>query len=212
MNAAPTISTLTRSASPAATMPAARPRARGASVGSGSARGHARLAAVALAACALAAGLTGCSSRKPPTFQIVSVNQAERGDDSVLLSFTVEGTNPNPFELPLRDVRYTVAIDGAGDFLAIRSAEATLPRNGSVRFMLPAVIDARVADLRGRAVGYRLSGSVEYRFPDPLSEVLFDTSFRRPSAAISVSGQLDFSGGAGELAASAPDGQAGLAN
>lgn len=160
-----------------------------------SARIHpARWCPAILAATALATALTGCANRQAPAFQVVAVDQRSVSDTAIVLDFTVEGSNPNPFELPLRDVRYTVAIDGAGSFNAIRSAEATLPRRGSQRFVLPAVVSLDAAEQMTSTAGYRLVGTVEYRFPDPLSDVLFDTSVRRPSASIGITGNLDFTG------------------
>lgn len=147
-----------------------------------------------LAVGALAIALVGCVSRQAPAFQVVAVDQRSVSDTAVVLDFTVEGTNPNPFELPLRDVHYTVAIDGAGSFNAVRSAEATLPRSGSQRFVLPAVVSLEEAQRLSDFAGYRLSGSVEYQFPDPLSDVLFDASLRRPRASIGIAGELDFTG------------------
>lgn len=138
--------------------------------------------------------LTACSSRRPPEFQVISVDQRDAGAEGIVLDFTVEGTNPNPFELPLRDVHYTLDIAGAPAFTARRSAEATLPRKGTQRFILPAVLprDAAANNPNPADIPYSLTGTVEYQFPDPLSDVLFDTSIRRPRAAITITGALDF--------------------
>jgi len=142
-----------------------------------------------LAGAMLAAG-AGCSLAEPPTFSLVEAAVTERSDEGVVVTFVLEGRNPNPDPLPLREVSYSVALDGSTVFSGRRSAGATLPRYGSQRIELPAAArldEPGVAALE-QGARFAIDARLRYLAPGLLSEVLFDAGLRRPSVNISERG------------------------
>jgi len=159
------------------------------------------LAAIfALAASTLA--LQACSAgASPPRFTIESARIAEVTDEGVVVVFDLEGQNPNPFALPLREVRYTVSIDGQRVFQGERIARATLPRLATQRVTLPAAFTREQADRAGlistatndtttNATNARLRGSLVYELPGSIAEIFFDAGLRRPRAPFSAEATL----------------------
>ena len=142
-----------------------------------------------------AAALGGCSTAKSPTFSVVDVTVTQRSNEGVVVTFTLEGKNPNTDEpLPLEAVSYSVALDGKQVTSTTRSPEATLPANGSQRVYLPVAIAA--AGPEGVPSGqrpYTISGTIIYHTKGAFAEYLFDTDVRRPSVGFSEHGTLDFS-------------------
>jgi hypothetical protein len=150
-------------------------------------RGAKRGIVVLLATGCVTGGLVGCSSHAPPSFELADVYTQGDGPDGRVVVFVVEGINDSTAQLPLRDVTYSVSLDGGEVVSARRTAEATLPAKGSQTFELP----IGLAD--GQSVGgaYRLTGSVEYQLPGALADLMFDNNIRRTRAGFSFSGQLD---------------------
>lgn len=135
----------------------------------------------------------GCTSTTPPRLSVSDVSIQAETSDAMVLSFAVEGANPNTFPLPLEEVRYRLQLDGDRVFSGVRSAQITIPRSSTGAVRLPVAFE--LADLGGALNGpapYRLSGSVRYRPAGTLPGVLFDSGVYRPSASFSVSGVLDF--------------------
>ena len=148
-----------------------------------------------IALVAATAGLTGClSDPKPPAFKVVDVGITERTEGGVVVTFTLEGTNPNKDPLPLDSVSYTLALDGRPSASATRQAEAELPANGVQRVRLPVAIPVSASSPEPMGTsGYRLSGSMVYKIPGSIAEVFFDAGLRRPSVGFGETGTLDFS-------------------
>lgn len=151
------------------------------------------------AALAIALLLGGCNVYSSPRLEVIGVTPAERTPDGVSMVFTVDARNDNDEPLPLRDVEYTLDLDGERVFAGTRSAEATLRRNGTQQVRLPAVV--RLDDhpnLAGVAAGgrarYRLSGTLRYVTPGQIAEILFDSGVRVPSVDFTSDGELDLSG------------------
>jgi hypothetical protein len=147
----------------------------------------------ATALLALAAALlTGCSGRTPPTVSVTGATLRDRSPEAAVVEFVIEARNPNDIELPMRQVVYTLSVDGRRVFEATRDAQATMPRNGVQTITIPAVVP-----LRGeRAVEpgllpYRLSGRIYYSLPSQLADVLFDAKLSRPNVGISDRGEID---------------------
>lgn len=145
---------------------------------------------------AVAAGsllLGGCAG-KPPTFKIVDVGVTEESPEASVVTFVLEGENLGKEALPLREVKYSLALDGKQVYSGTRQAETTLPAGGPTqRIRLPVVV--RAEDSGGKPLGqreYRFSGSVEYEIPGSLAEYFFDTGIRRPTSGFGESGKLDF--------------------
>ena len=136
--------------------------------------------------------LTGCTSYRAPEFAVNAVRPTDRTDEGVAMEFVLDAKNENDVALPLREVDYTVELDGRTVFKGTRSAEATLRRLGTQQVTLPAVVNLATEHPRttGR-VPYRIFGSVTYVTPGQLAEVLFDTGVRVPSVGFSQSGEVD---------------------
>ena len=147
------------------------------------------LATLALAA---AATLTGCTGARAPSFRITDVQLVQRSADASLVLFTVEGDNPNRQQLPLDTVRYTMTLEGRSPFTAQRSAQATLPGFGTQTFTVPVAIRDAEGGLPEGKASYSITGSVEYRLPGSIADLLFDNDIRKPTQAFGESGTLDF--------------------
>jgi hypothetical protein len=116
----------------------------------------------------------------------------EETPEGILIRFKMEALNANSIELPLREVRYTLSIDGAPVFSGVRSPETTLRRLGTQSFEFPATIsrDPQHPLPTGKA-RYDLEGRLTYLTPGQLAEVLFDLRFRRPKIAFHETGTID---------------------
>lgn len=143
---------------------------------------------------ALAALGTGCSSTAPPDLSVADVTISDETPQAMVLTFAIEGTNPNPFPLPLGEVRYQLDLDGRRVFEGTRSAQITIPRSGAGSVELPAAFELSAIDrtLDGDTP-YRIVGSIRYRPDGTFPGVLYDSNLYRPSRSFSVSGVLDFS-------------------
>lgn len=142
---------------------------------------------------AAAAGLGGCSAYRSPTFEAVGVREVERTDEHAVLVFTIQATNPNREPMPLRRADYTVRLGEDAVFTGTRSPESTVNTFGTHRFELPAVVPAEVAARTGE-VPYSIRGTVIYRRPGALADVLFDASISVPEAALDLSGTVNLGG------------------
>jgi len=142
-----------------------RPRWSGPAVGVG-----------ALAAVALSCG--ACSSYRDPTLRVTGVSVRERSAEAVVVEFTVEAENPNEVPLPLKELTYSVSVDGRQVFSGIRSPETTLRRFGTQELRFPAVITGEAP--RDGSVLCRVNATMAYTTPGELAEVLFEADVRRP--------------------------------
>jgi hypothetical protein len=140
-----------------------------------------------------ALSLTACTSYRAPAFAVAEVRPGERTSEGVAMVFTLDAKNENDVALPLRDVQYTVELDGKKVFTGTRSAEATLRRLGTQQVTLPAVVNL-ASDSVPRTTGrvpYRISGTVTYVTPGQIAEILFDTGVRVPTVGFASSGEVD---------------------
>jgi len=138
------------------------------------------------------AALSGCTRYAAPTLRTAGVSVADETAEGLVLAFSLDASNPNDVPLPLRDVHYSLWLEGQEVFTGVRSAQATLSRKGTGRIVLPAV----VAIQPGRpapsgVVRYRLAGSLVYQTPGEIAQILFDTGVRRPTAQFADAGELD---------------------
>jgi len=137
--------------------------------------------------------ITGCTSYAPPVFRITDVELVDRTDEAALVLFTIEGENPNREQFPLEEVRYTMTLEGHSPFAAQRSAQVTLPGFGTQTFTIPVSIIDNGEGLPAGKAGYSISGSVAYRVPGSIADLLFDNDIRKPTQPFGESGTLDFS-------------------
>lgn len=139
--------------------------------------------------------LAGCSTYTDPRLDVTRARVVERTDAGVVIDFFVDATNPNEVPLPLREVRYTLELDGKPVFTGFRSPESTIRRFGTQPITLPAVV--RAEDAGGLSAGtavYRLSGTLTYTTPGEIEEILFDNSIRRPTVSFADEGTLSAEG------------------
>jgi hypothetical protein len=152
---------------------------------------------------AVAAALAGgCASYAPPKLSMTSAFVSEESPRGLVLTFTLDALNTNQVELPLREVRYTLRINGEPVFYGLRSPEATLRRLGTQPISFPAVV--RIDEGQPRPTGtvrYDIEGTLAYTTPGQLAEVLFDLRVRRPSVRFSESGTVDLGTGKPQAAA-----------
>jgi hypothetical protein len=147
--------------------------------------------------CALAAVgsvLAGCSGYADPTLRVAGAGVADEGPGAMVLDVTIAAQNTNHVELPLREIDYTVRIDGREVFRGVRSPETTLRRLGEQTFTVPAV----VAYAGDRPVGmhaFEIEGRVRYITPGELAQALFDTGVRRPTVTFRDGGRVEFGDG-----------------
>lgn len=135
--------------------------------------------------------MIGCSSYQPPKFEAVGVREIERSDNDAVIAFRVQATNPNRDPMELGPVTYTLSFSGDQDvFTGVRSPQSTLHTYSSHVFELPAVVPASIAGGTGE-ITYQLRGSVVYKNPGALADVLFDSEFIVPEATLNLSGMID---------------------
>jgi len=134
--------------------------------------------------------LSGCSSTRAPSFVAVGVREVEHSNERSVIEFVVEATNPNKEPIPLRQVYYTVELDGVEVFTGVRTPQTTLHTYSSHTFTLPAVLPLDALSGSGE-VSYSLVGTVQYIPPGRLAEVLFDAKVKVPEAPLELSGTIN---------------------
>lgn len=156
---------------------------------------------LAILAAALAAG---CATYKHPELSVAEVKLKEETEAGYVLEFILDTRNDNPEPLPLRDVRYSLDLNGRQVFHGVRSAQATLRRFGTQQIALPAAVAREAgAPTPTGTVDYVLRGDLSYITPGQIAQVLFDARVRRPRVSFREAGRLDLSPSA-QPAAPAP--------
>lgn len=128
--------------------------------------------------------LAGCSGARPPALAVVDARVTDRTSDAYVVTLSIEASNDNRRELPLKVATYTVRLDNGATFTGVRSPETTLRRFGSQRFELPASFVGQPSD----SMSYSLSGRVTYVTPNVLGRVLFDAGVSRPTTSLAGKG------------------------
>lgn len=137
------------------------------------------------------AGLAGCTSYAPPSLTVAEAAIVEESPSGLVIDFAIDATNANAVELPLREVRYSLRLDGEEVFRGVRSPEATLRRLGTQRFTIPVAVRLDEANRPPGVVRYTLEGQLLYLTPGQLAEVLFDIRVRRPTVSFRQEGTVD---------------------
>ncbi|MDQ7013246.1 MAG: LEA type 2 family protein [Planctomycetota bacterium] len=135
--------------------------------------------------------LGGCSRRATPSAVVTDASIRDRTAEAAVIEFAIETTNPNDIELPMRDVVYTLSIEGERVFSGRRDAQATMPRGGTQEITLPAVVPMGEGGVMPGVYRYTLKGRVFYSLPSQLADVLFDAKLSRPSVMIADEGEID---------------------
>lgn len=147
---------------------------------------------MALAA-AMAAVVAGCASPSAPRLEHAGARVTGRSAEGVAMSITLDAYNDNEIALPLREIEYSVSLEGREVFRGTRSAEATLRRKGVQQLSLPAVIALEPGEVPpGGVQEFRLRGTLTYVTPGKIAELLFDTGVRVPSVGFATQGEIDF--------------------
>ena len=122
----------------------------------------------------------------PPEVAVgtASVSQTESGS---LLLIELDAENPNREPLPLREVRYSVEVNGTRVFEGIRSAESTLRRYGSRAIMLPVALPPSSPGAVSAGT-FRVFGELTYKEPGALAQTLLDVELIDPSVSFSGNG------------------------
>jgi hypothetical protein len=141
---------------------------------------------------ALLSGSTGCSSTKPPRLSVTSAAITDESPDGLVITFDIAAANPNLAQIPLRDISYSLFLDGKRVFEGSRSPEATLARLAIQELRLPAAIPIDAEHPRPTGtVPYRLEGTLTYIPPGKLMEVLYDSGIPRPTTSLVHEGVVD---------------------
>lgn len=143
-----------------------------------------------LGAIALLVG--GCTSYTAPKLTVTSATLTEESPTGLVISFLIAAENSNRDQLLLRDISYTLWLDGERAFSGSRSPEATLARLAIQQLRIPAAVPID-AD-HPRPVGpvpYRISGTLTYVTPSKLMEVLYDSGLPPPTVDFSDEGTID---------------------
>lgn len=140
-----------------------------------------------------AGALPGCVGGKAPSFTLERVVRTDRAETATKVDFILRGVNPTRNAYPLREVVYSVRIDGRSVFQGVRSAEATLPPNDALEFRIPAPIPFDiVGPLAGRTVEYEVAGTIAYLPPGPIAAILYDLGIQRRVVPFRDGGLLEF--------------------
>ncbi len=133
--------------------------------------------------------LAGCSGVRPPAVSVTGIEIAERGADAIALNCLLELTNPGTISIELDEMRYTVAVDGVEVYRGRHAAEATLSGGSTRRIAIPAVVES--ARLGGPApASWSVSGSLWYKAPGDLAQLLVDMKVQRPNTPFRGEGVL----------------------
>ncbi|MFZ4573836.1 MAG: LEA type 2 family protein [Phycisphaerales bacterium] len=134
--------------------------------------------------------LAGCSSVAPPELRVTEAKVSQSTDGS-LLTILLDAENPNDEPLPLREVRYSVEVNGTRVFEGLRSAESTLRRYGTRTIALPVSLPpGSPGNISGGA--FRIRGELTYKEPGALAQTLLDAELVNPS--VSFAGEGTFGG------------------
>lgn len=126
--------------------------------------------------------------------RVAELRLGETGPEKAVVTLVIEASNSEDEALPLSTAVYELSIDGQTAYRGEWDAQATAPVGGSVRFELPAVVDAGLIPASGSAE-YAVRGVVEYIPPGALGEALFNARVRTGSARFGERGEFVVGGG-----------------
>lgn len=135
--------------------------------------------------------LCGCSGTTPPRALVTDARLREKSAEAAVVEFVIEASNPNNVELPIRDITYTLSVDGRQVFSGKREAMATMSRGSTQSVTIPAVVPMGEGGVEAGVHRYSLRGLLHYSLPTQLADVLFDSNLSRPGVAISDVGEID---------------------
>lgn len=142
--------------------------------------------------------MAGCGFNTPPRIQVEKVSLVEATADRGLLELELHLENPNTDPLELERFSYHVNINGKRQFRGEWAALRTLPSNGYAVIPIPAVIPISTfgdtlpepGSTVEMDLSWGISGSLRYREPGFIADLLFDTGMRTPSVGFSGRGTM----------------------
>ena len=129
--------------------------------------------------------LGGCIFETPPKVSVTGLQVRDVGvseEPSAKLGVGLRLENPTEKPIQLEVYQYTVVVDSDGDrnrWSGTWSALRTLPAGETVQMSIPAIVPYNFAKAPEKAE-WRVSGTISYKAPGRLAQILFDTGFRRP--------------------------------
>jgi hypothetical protein len=142
----------------------------------------------AVLACGCTADPEPFFSLNDPTIQVQGLSIVDRSAQGASVEATVQLHNSNDVPLPLVRRSYTITIEGFEPFSISDEVHRTLPARGYQLVKLPAAFALDGGDLAGRA--WRLEGSITYRPPGQIREVLTESYVPLPSVSFSDDGSV----------------------
>ncbi len=134
--------------------------------------------------------LVGCGGPPRPAFRVDEVLVTDRSPEAIVCTIRVVGTSDAEVELPLQDVSYRLVLDGREAYAGMRQAQSTLPRRGIQVLELPAPIELSAEATGRREWTYLVEGSVIYRTPGAVDELIYDWGLHRPTVRFQRTGTL----------------------
>jgi hypothetical protein len=140
----------------------------------------------------LVAVLGGCAY-KAPTVLVGEAAAGERTDEALRIEIAVNATNPNREPVELREIEYSVSIDGSTVFRGRRAAQTTLGAGRTRQLLVPAVVrfdQVAWGDAVPSDATWSIRGRMLYLTPSELAEILLDTGIRKPRVRFAGRGRV----------------------
>lgn len=132
--------------------------------------------------------LAACTGISSPKLTIIDVRQDENEPTGRRMIIVVKAENIADVQLPLRDAKYSVRLDGQQVFDGQRSPESTLRKWGVQELRFPVALPADRWPSSDAPVRYEISGSLVYLPPGKFNEILYDYGLLRPKSTFRGSG------------------------
>ena len=115
----------------------------------------------------LALGLSGCASvptSKPiaPTVDLKSVVPLKLGLSKQELSFLLELTNPNAYDLPIQTISFLANLEGKEVAQGLSNENVTLPANGTAEIEI--LVNARIQNILGQILSLNSKSSSDLKY------------------------------------------------
>lgn len=121
-----------------------------------------------------------------PKVQVLGLAVTSEQDQGSRVEAIVELTNRSDTDLPLRDVTYTISVEGHKSFKLTEPAHRILPAMEAQTITLAAAFAGPVS---GRS--WRVTGRINYAPPKTFIENLAEESLPLPDVGFSASGRFE---------------------
>lgn len=120
----------------------------------------------------------------PPVVTVTDARVVEQTAEGARIDFTLELSNPNAVALPLIASRYQVSASGSAVSLS-HPPNRTLPAGGRQTLILSAALPGSL-----RGAEYNFSGSITYKPPGEIRQLLTESYVPLPSVGFTHQGTL----------------------